>query len=70
MSHVRTDIREAIKAVLMPYAEIVGKGELLWPVRIALSGKKQSPDPFTIASIIGSGETLKRLKTACDKLEG
>lgn len=61
---------ESIKAALMPYAETVGKGELLWPVRIALSGKKQSPDPFTIASIIGSGETLERLRTACDKLEG
>lgn len=61
---------DSIKAALMPYAEAVGKGELLWPVRIALSGKKQSPDPFTIANIIGSGETLKRLETACDKLEG
>lgn len=59
-----------IKAALMPYAEIVGKGELLWPVRIALSGKKQSPDPFTIASIIGQGETISRLQSACDKLRG
>ncbi len=61
---------ETIKAVLMPYAEIVGKGELLWPIRIALSGRKQSPDPFTIAASIGSGETIARLKAACDKLVG
>lgn len=59
---------EAIKSALMPYAEIVGKGELLWPVRIALSGRTQSPDPFTIASIIGQGETIARLTFACGKL--
>ncbi len=59
---------ETIKAALMPYAESVGKGELLWPLRTALSGRAQSPDPFTIAYIIGQGETISRLKTACDKL--
>lgn len=61
---------ETVKASLMPLAETVGKGELLWPVRIALSGKKQSPDPFTIAMIIGQGETISRLRSACDKLRG
>ena len=59
---------DTIKAALMPYAETVGKGELLWPLRTALSGRAQSPDPFTIAHIIGQGETISRLKTACDKL--
>jgi glutamyl-tRNA synthetase len=59
---------ETIKAALMPYAETVGKGELLWPLRTALSGRAQSPDPFTISYIIGQGETISRLKTACDKL--
>ncbi len=59
---------EAIKAVLWPYAEEVGKGELLWPLRVALSGKAQSPDPFTIAYIIGQEETLERIKVACDKI--
>lgn len=59
---------ETIKAALWPYAEEVGKGELFWPLRIALSGKAQSPDPFTIAYIIGSAETLLRIKNACDKI--
>ena len=61
---------ESIKAVLMPYADSVGKGELLWPIRIALSGRTQSPDPFTIAYIIGRAETIARLTLACDKLKG
>jgi hypothetical protein len=37
---------------------------------VALSGKKQSPDPFTIAYIIGYEETVKRIKFACDKMGG
>lgn len=59
---------DAIKEALWPYAEEVGKGELFWPLRIALSGKAQSPDPFTIAYIIGMEETNKRIQTACDKI--
>jgi len=59
---------EAIKEVLWAYAEEVGKGELFWPLRIALSGKAQSPDPFTIAYTIGKDETLARIKAACDKI--
>ncbi len=59
---------ETIKTALMPYAELIGKGEVLWPMRTALSGRAQSPDPFTIAYIIGQGETLARLATACDKI--
>ncbi len=59
---------ETIKAALWPYAEEVGKGELFWPLRVALSGKSQSPDPFTIAFIIGKEETLRRIQNACDKI--
>jgi len=40
------------------------RGELVHPVRYALSGKDQSPDPFIIASIIGKNETLSRLQKA------
>ncbi len=59
---------ESIKSALWSYAEEVGKGELLWPLRIALSGKERSPDPFTIAYIIGRAETMHRIKLACDKI--
>jgi glutamyl/glutaminyl-tRNA synthetase len=61
---------ETIKASLWKYAEEVGKGELFWPLRIALSGKAQSPDPFTIAHIIGITATLLRITAACDKIGG
>lgn len=59
---------ESIKTSLWDYAELVGKGEIFWPLRVALSGKKQSPDPFTIAWIIGQVETIKRIEKACDKI--
>jgi glutamyl/glutaminyl-tRNA synthetase len=61
---------EAIKAALWDYAEVVGRGELLWPLRVTLSGQKQSPDPFTIAFILGKEETSLRIITACGKISG
>lgn len=59
---------ESIKSAVWTYAEEVGKGELLWPLRVALSGRERSPDPFTIAFIIGRVETLDRIRLACDKI--
>lgn len=40
------------------------KGFLLWPLRVALSGKKFSPSPFEIADIFGKEKTLKRIGEA------
>jgi glutamyl-tRNA synthetase len=59
---------ETIKKILWSYAESVGKGSVLWPIRVALSGKEKSPDPFTLSSIFGKEETIKRLKDAQKQL--
>jgi glutamyl-tRNA synthetase len=59
---------DLIRVAVWPYAEKVGRGEALWPLRVALSGREHSPDPFTIAHQLGREETLRRLKTARDKL--
>lgn len=61
---------ESIKSAIWPLAEAEGKGEVLWPLRVALSGRAQSPDPFTLAFILGREETLARLQAACAKIEG
>ena len=61
---------EVIKALIWPYAEEVGKGEVLWPLRVALSGKEKSPDPFTLIATIGIPEAVARIKNACATLEG
>lgn len=57
-----------IKEVLWPYAEVEGRGAVLWPLRYSLSGKDKSPDPFVIASIIGKDETIKRITKAIKHL--
>ncbi|MFA5931841.1 MAG: glutamate--tRNA ligase [Candidatus Paceibacterota bacterium] len=58
---------ENIKSILMKIADgLESRGELLHPVRFALSGMDKSPDPFTIASIIGKNETLSRLQKAIE----
>ena len=49
-------------------AEEKGKGNILWPMRFALSGKDKSPDPFVIAEILGKEETVKRLKYAIQNI--
>jgi glutamyl-tRNA synthetase len=56
--------KEKIKEVLWPYAEEVGRGDILWPMRYALSGLDKSPDPFILAEIFGKEETISRLNTA------
>jgi len=59
---------EKIKHSVFDYAEAAGKGNVLWPMRIALSGREKSPDPFEIAGIIGKDETKKRIKHAAGLL--
>ncbi len=45
-----------------------GVGNVLWPMRVALSGLDKSPNPFEIASVLGKAETLRRLQLAIDKI--
>ncbi|HEV3244825.1 MAG TPA: glutamate--tRNA ligase [Candidatus Paceibacterota bacterium] len=62
-------VPENIKAVVWPYAEEKGRGNVLWPLRYSLSGRAKSPDPFLIASIIGKDTSLRRIKAAIGLLE-
>jgi glutamyl-tRNA synthetase len=57
--------KEEIKEILMKIGEsLPSKGELLHPIRFALSGLDKSPDPFIIAEILGKNETISRLQKA------
>jgi glutamyl-tRNA synthetase len=40
------------------------RGKLLWPLRVALTGREKSPPPFEIAEILGKEKVLKRIKYA------
>jgi len=53
-----------IKNALWEFAEREGKGNVLWPLRFALTGRDKSPDPFEVAGILGKDETIKRIDTA------
>ncbi len=54
----------AIKKAIWDYASKAGRGDVLWPMRYALTGKDKSPDPFIVGFILGKEETLKRLFTS------
>jgi glutamyl-tRNA synthetase len=54
--------RDNVVSAIQPFADEKGRGSVMHPMRLALTGKDRSPDPFTVASIIGKEETIKRLK--------
>jgi glutamyl-tRNA synthetase len=60
---------ESIKQAIMPYAEENGKGEVLWPLRVSLSGKDKSIDPFTIIYVLGYEEVKNRIINVCQVLD-
>jgi len=60
---------EKIKGHLWDYAEEHGKGDVLWPLRYALSGREKSPDPMTLLSIFEKDESLRRIALAINELE-
>jgi len=65
--------KENLENILLPEAEKFSKeikkrvgdrGYLLWPLRVALTGKEASAGPFEIATILGKEKTLKRIREA------
>lgn len=40
------------------------RGDLLWPLRVALTGAQKSPSPFEVAWVLGRDESLKRIEQA------
>jgi glutamyl-tRNA synthetase len=55
---------DSVKSAVWVFTEEEGKGAVLWPMRVALSGKERSPDPFLLAEALGKEETLARLTSA------
>lgn len=43
-------------------------GDYLWPLRVALSGEKNSPSPFEIAAVLGREKTLARIEKIFTKV--
>ena len=59
---------ESIKTDLWNYASEVGRGNVFWPLRTALTGREKSPDPFIVAQILEKTETLSRIEKAINLL--
>jgi len=59
--------KKRLEQIIMPLTEVWGRGELLWPLRVALSGREASAGPFELMDILGKDESLKRIKLATDK---
>lgn len=60
--------KDELQELFFSSVEKEERGLLLWPLRVALCGKKISPGPFEIASVLGKDETLKRIHYAIEKI--
>lgn len=60
---------KTLEKELMPLADARGRGNVLWPMRVALSGQMASPGPFELAEILGKEESVKRLHVAIKKIK-
>lgn len=57
-----------VKNAVFEYATGQGRASVLWPMRVALSGKEKSPDPFTLCALLGKEKTLQRIAGAAKML--
>lgn len=61
--------KDNIKIFLIELADSKeNRGQILHPVRFALSGLEKSPDPFILADILGKTETITRINKAISAL--
>lgn len=69
MTELETWTEKTLHARLVALAEELGikNGQILWPVRTALSGKPTSPCGATeLAELLGKEESLRRIRTGLD----
>ena len=58
--------KENLENIVISYLKENDKknGDYLWPLRVALSGQKNSPSPFELAWALGRENSIKRIKKA------
>lgn len=59
-----------LEQTIIPWIQAAGwgNGDVLWPMRVALTGKKASPSPFEVAGVLGKDKTVRRIQQAIEKL--
>jgi len=62
--------REALKEIMLPKIAEAGKknGQILWPLRVALTGKEFSPGAFEMTEILGFEKAIERIEKVIKKL--
>ncbi len=55
--------------VLKEANKLNDRGKILWPLRVALTGKKNSAGPFEVAYLLGQKKALSRIKKARQKIK-
>jgi glutamyl/glutaminyl-tRNA synthetase len=80
LRQIETILREAdeqtfkeqslIEGLIKKYIEVsqYQNGNVLWPLRVALSGQAQSAGPFELVWVLGKDESIKRIQQAIQKL--
>ena len=63
MDKIRDVLIEAVEK------EGISNGQMLWPLRCALTGVKYSPGVFEVAWVLGKKESLKRIENGLNFLE-
>lgn len=58
---------EKLEKAILGAISAENRGEVLWPLRVALSGQKNSPGPFEILAALGKEESLVRIDKALVK---
>ena len=61
--------KSEIEKSIMAITEENGRGEVLWPLRVALSGEEASPGPIELIDILGKTETIARIEIAINKIK-
>jgi glutamyl/glutaminyl-tRNA synthetase len=61
---------DALKAPILEAIATAGKknGQILWPLRVALSGEEFSPGAFELAYILGRDESITRVKKVLESV--
>ncbi len=62
------NLNKKLSELSLDFAQEIGEGKnrgyIMWPLRVALTGKKSSAGPIEIAAVLGKEKTLERVKKA------
>ena len=61
------EIQKQLFAIIEKLA--MKNGEMLWPLRVALTGEKFSPGVWEMCGVLGKEKSLERIRKALDKLK-